>query len=126
MFRLKRPCAECPFLKQGGIRLTRARTDEVANYFINVSGRHPWTGATFPCHKTVVDVEDEDESDDARALRMDFEMCTGGIIFGLKQQEQSTAVQLGTRLFGLKTEELQGAADVVDTLDELRALSYER
>lgn len=127
MFNLTRPCAECPFRKTGGVRLTEARAREVAGYFVNVDNRVPWTGSTFPCHKTVQDVDENDESDDARWLSAEWELCAGGVLFALKQGGMlPSIVQLARRLGQLKTDELQGRDEIVDTLDELLGLSYKR
>jgi hypothetical protein len=48
------PCADCPFRKKGGIRLTRARVVEVAACVENPGGE-------FPCHKTVKHNDEDDE-----------------------------------------------------------------
>lgn len=127
MFNLKRPCDSCPFRKVGGIRLDERRAREVAGYFVNVENARPWTGATFPCHNTVVDVDEDDETPDARSLRGDWELCAGGVILGRKLGgTQAQIVQLAERLGCLKPDDLKDADQVVDSLDELFGLSFRR
>lgn len=62
MFDLKRPCDNCPFRKEGGIRLHPGRAREIAR------GQIDNPGMTFPCHKTV-DYEAEDANDDNRPMK---------------------------------------------------------
>lgn len=45
-FALKKPCANCPFLKEGAIDLREGRLDGIKSDLINNSF------ASFPCHKT--------------------------------------------------------------------------
>lgn len=61
-----RPCANCPFLINGGIRLRTARVREIHD-----------KGGAFACHKTVVR-DDEDE------IRSAGRECAGAIIFAYK------------------------------------------
>lgn len=121
MFALKRACSDCPFRKQGGIRLNEARTREIAGYFIDAS-----QSSTFPCHKTVdYDNEDEEDGDRPTSNVGDWQMCAGGMIFADKAGQLSTMMQLGTRLGLMKIDELQGRDEIVDTLDELLALAQD-
>lgn len=46
-YKLKRPCANCPFRREGGIPLTRGRIREIAGMMLHSQG------GSFPCHKTV-------------------------------------------------------------------------
>lgn len=62
---VSKPCDNCPFLREGGIRLRRARIVEIHD-----------KGGAFPCHKTV----DHDARD-----RSSERECVGAIIFAYKE-----------------------------------------
>lgn len=129
MFALKKPCVDCPFRKTGGIRLNRERAREIAGYFIDRS-----QASTFPCHRTVdydaeADAEDDESADGPAtraSLRMDWQMCAGGMIFADKVGTFSTMMQLGIRLGLMKIDDLEDRDGIVDSLDELVSLSYRR
>ena len=46
-YRLKKPCANCPFLKEGAIPLSRGRLEGIISTLIEDDH------STFQCHKTV-------------------------------------------------------------------------
>jgi hypothetical protein len=52
MFKLRRPCAHCPFRVDRPGYLRRARAIEIAEDLAN--------GCTFACHETTVDAEGTD------------------------------------------------------------------
>lgn len=118
MFALKRACPDCPFRKDGGIRLTRGRTIEVAGYFITGQG------GTFPCHRTVKD--DDEDDDQPRPISPDWQLCAGGMIFADKVGRSSAMMQLGIRLGLMKLDQLEDRDGIVDSLKELLALSWDR
>lgn len=70
---LKKPCDNCPFLKQGGVRLEPERALEIARYATDRQG------ATFACHKTTRTVDGE------RKPTKDSQHCAGALIFAEKQ-----------------------------------------
>jgi hypothetical protein len=76
---MKRPCNECPFLKDGEgknpVRLVPERVEEVWE-----STRH--NGPSFPCHKTV------SFDDDGHRRRSSNEaLCMGAVLAGVKSGE---------------------------------------
>jgi hypothetical protein len=83
MFDLKRPCATCPFLKVGGIRLHKDRAREIAGYFTDAQG------GTFACHSTIDYNQDEDNDDE--------QMCVGGMVFADKQNKANQIVRIMER-----------------------------
>lgn len=91
MFKLTKPCDNCPFRIEGGIRLHPERAREIANCFVQEPG------ATFPCHKTV-DYSEADEDGEAPMTR-DNQMCAGGLIlsehFGRPNNMLRMAMRLG-------------------------------
>ena len=109
MFEMKRPCAECPFLKSGGVRLTAGRVREVAGNFLTEPG------AMFPCHKTV-------DSDDTQwARHAGWQMCAGGLLFAEKVRPTRpvTMIQLAERMGLYDRTQLHGAELVFDSLAEM-------
>ncbi len=73
-YNLKRPCDDCPFLKEGGIRLTVGAIQEIGGAMLNPSG------STFACHKTV-----EWDADGAEEINKHKQQhCAGALIFAEK------------------------------------------
>lgn len=92
MFDLPRPCQNCPFLRDGGIRLTRLRAREIAENQIDPDGQG------FPCHKTV-----SSETHDAMAENGEFawvkgmQYCAGAIVFALNNESFNSSLQIAMR-----------------------------
>lgn len=84
IFKLKSPCADCPFRKEGGVRHGYLRALEYAGHFI--FGR----GATFPCHRSVP--EHIDRSGPS-AWQAGQQMCAGGLIFAEHVNARSLTVE---------------------------------
>jgi len=92
MFDLKRPCVDCPFLIEGGIRLRAARVLDIAHAFLDTRG------ALFQCHRTVKNIENDDEEDDGgRPWRAGEQMCVGGMLFAYKQGKANQMMRIGER-----------------------------
>lgn len=87
-FEMKRPCDNCPFLKKGGIRLTRARVREIAGGMLGSNG------ASFACHKTV----EWDEEGDAEINRDKQQHCAGALIFAEKNGSSTQMMRWMERL----------------------------
>jgi hypothetical protein len=109
MFDLKAPCADCPFLKAGGIRLTPPRARQVARYFTDTQG------GTFPCHKTVKATDDDDE---ARPMRRGEQLCMGGILFADRLGRANQMVRIGERT-GFDITKVAGRDLVFDSLAQM-------
>src|SRR5476649_2648599 len=84
MFKLKTPCADCPFRKEGGVRHGGLPAFAYASYFVQGDG------ATFPCHRSVP----------ARTERGSWSkwqdgqvMCAGGLILAEKVHMRSRTIQ---------------------------------
>ena len=87
-FDLKKPCHDCPFLRKGGIRLTLARVHEIAGSLLDTQG------ATFACHKTV-----DDENDDGERMEnKDTRHCAGALIFAEKNGNATQMMRIAERL----------------------------
>ena len=75
MFRQHKPCSDCPFRKEGGVRHGVDRTLAYASYFT------VFPGATFPCHQSV---PKDDDRQGWSAWRAGQTLCAGGLIFAEK------------------------------------------
>lgn len=116
LYDLKKPCSNCPFLREGGVRLSEPRVREIAGAMLE------WHGATFPCHKTTIDVEDDEGGSD-RAAAPDSRHCAGALIFAEKNENANQLMRIAERLRMYKPKELmanQAVVDLVfDDLDEM-------
>jgi len=79
-----RPCNDCPFLRDGGIRLTRDRVKEIAR------GQLDTQGASFACHKTTGVLGKLPREKDLQ--------CAGGLIFAEKQGAANQITRIMGRL----------------------------
>lgn len=113
MFRLRRPCDNCPFLKVGGIRLTQPRVREIANAFTDQGG-----GSFFPCHKTV-NHDYEGEEAERPTLREGQNLCIGGTLFALKLKRENQTMQIASRLRLIDYDKLRGSDLVFDSLRQM-------
>ena len=114
MFDLKRPCSNCPFLKDGGIRLTRQRTRDIAREFLDPNG------GTFHCHKTV-----ERDDDGEETSSKDAQMCMGGVLFAYKQGVANQMVRIGSRT-GFDIDAVTGGELVFSSLDAMLRAALDR
>jgi hypothetical protein len=102
---LATPCADCPFLREGGIRLTSARVKEIAGGMLATQGH------TFTCHKAVD--------------RGTKEHCGGALIFAEKHNNQTQMMRIAERLRLYDHTKLRGHARVFDTLKEMLATALD-
>ncbi len=85
-YTLTKPCADCPFLRKGGVRLSERRIIEITNIF---TGTGP---GSFSCHKTnkyydECDLEDENSRH-----------CAGALIFAEKNETPTQLMRIVERL----------------------------
>ena len=108
MFDVKRPCSDCPFRREGGVRLVAWRIREI------VRGVTTNPGATFACHKTTGVAGGE-------APPGGPQMCAGALIFadklGRLAHPQLTRIMM--RIGQLDPDALRGREDVFDSLAEM-------
>lgn len=106
-FDIKKPCATCPFKRQGGVALTAGRAYEIGWMML-----HP-QGGTFACHETTT----------AGGARGDKEQhCAGALIFALKNETLPQYARIAERFGAFNGDELVAqpcAAEVFDTLGEM-------
>lgn len=109
----KVPCKECPFRREGGVRLYAARIDEIVSVVAPIDG----CGGTFPCHKTV----DHDDCDERSELQ-----CAGAIIFAYKQGTSSQYIRICERLGGVDRALAEGDwPEIFDDVDEMLATAID-
>jgi hypothetical protein len=116
MFRQKKPCADCPFLKTGGVRHGVDRVFQYAGYF---TSEPP---ATFPCHETRYKGQDNGSW---QPWRKGQTICAGGLIFAEKVKRRNALLRWAEKLGWYKPEALQGSEAVCNNYDELAELQKE-
>jgi hypothetical protein len=111
MFRQTKPCSDCPFLKDGGVRHPLDQMCAYASYFLF------YPGATFPCHQSV---PKDDDRQGWSAWKSGQTLCAGGIIFAEKHGLRNAIVIYGAAQGWLKTDELmRSAATVFDSIEDM-------
>ena len=110
---LKKPCANCPFLKKGAIELREGRLEQIARDLVR-DDRTP-----FLCHKTVHSrrsdgerIEHEDGTTTYVPGRRDS-VCAGSMAFLMKAKMPNVAMRIGISLGLLSMKELESIADAV-------------
>lgn len=121
-FDLLKPCSNCPFLKKGGVRLHPARIEQIAGAMLDSQG------ATFACHKTTIDVDDDDGLGD-RAADKDSRHCAGALIFAEKNGNATQMMRIMERIRMYDARALMSQTDVVrlvfDDLEEMLRVNEE-
>lgn len=92
-FDLTRPCANCPFLREGGIRVHPERAREIAQG--QLCGQEE---RTFPCHKTTIDVVDNETGESDLGWGPQTQYCAGALAFATKLDSFNQTMQIAERL----------------------------
>lgn len=105
-FDMTKPCDNCPFRREGGIRLTDERVIEIAE-----------SDGEFPCHKTTVDDGNGELVETEKSAH-----CAGFLIFREKTNTPSQMMRICERL-GMydarKFVENEAADEIFDSIDEM-------
>lgn len=113
---LKKPCKNCPFLKEGAIELAEGRLQGIVSELLESDFN------SFSCHKTTkLVVESQTEFEDvAEAFQMDDKtrMCAGAAIYLLKKQRPTVSMRIAHRFGMLDFDALLAQADRV--VDDVR------
>ncbi len=113
-FDMARPCDNCPFLKVGGIRLTRGRVREISGGMLSPNGH------TFACHKTVK----WDENGETEIERDKQQHCAGALIFAEKNKNATQMMRWMERVGAYDARSLMSDQDAVksvfDTLPQMQ------
>lgn len=108
--RLKRPCANCPFLPKGAIELASGRLEEIISELLEDDHK------TFPCHKTVHSAGGGEWDDDGNYMPSGHEaMCAGAAAFLMKHHRPTV---------GMRYAFATGAASPTDW-DEAKTMTIE-
>jgi hypothetical protein len=91
MFKLRRPCANCPFRTDVPGYLRRSRAVEIAQ---GIAG-----GSIFPCHETTENAVDDD-GNDIRVQVDTSQFCAGAVIAMEKMEQPNQALRMAER-FGI-------------------------
>lgn len=96
IFKLAKPCANCPFLKCGAIELQPGRLNGIIQALLDDDY------STFQCHKTVHNVKTGGEWDDDGTYHSTGQesMCAGAMIYLEKLGRPTVGMRLG-RIYGL-------------------------
>ena len=106
------PCGNCPFRREGGIRLDSAsRVREIAD-----------TDGVFPCHKGV---DYDGDSDGEPIIPAKAPVCAGWLLFNEKRGHAGQLVRIAERLRSYDASKMQAtnpaSAEVFDTVKEMVA-----
>lgn len=85
------PCGDCPFRKEGGIKLTKDRIRAIGGMMLDSQG------GTFPCHRTV-DYARERADDGHRIPGPGEVHCAGALLFAEKQGKTHQMMRIMERL----------------------------
>lgn len=112
-FKMKKPCANCPFLKEGAIELAKGRLESIIESLMNDHNH-------FQCHKTVHGKQGgewfEDENGEERYEPSGNEsQCVGSMIYLLKAKAPNVTMRLAASFKMLSFDELMKQAnDIID------------
>lgn len=113
-FRVKKPCTNCPFRKEGAIELKPGRLEGIILSLMEDDS------TSFPCHKTVHCKNGGEWTEDGEYLSSGNEaMCAGAAIYLLKSNRPSIGMRLAFVTGDLKPDSFNSFFDLV--IDPLEA-----
>jgi hypothetical protein len=117
-FRVRKPCGNCPFLKEGAIELAPGRLQGIVEHLTSNDENSFW------CHETVHNDrfggEFDDETGEYSSSGKEAH-CAGAAIFLQKQRMASKWMRAAFALHVLDLEQIREQADkVIDHVDEAR------
>lgn len=105
---LDKPCSNCPFKIEGGVRISRARAEEIAEALL--------CGESFSCHKL------NDFSCGEVLITQKSRHCGGAASILDKMGRPNTAMQIASRMaaagMGGVEYDIPDGSETFDTLDE--------
>lgn len=91
--RLKKPCANCPFRKEGAIELSSGRLQGIISSLVDDDQ------GTFQCHKTVHSSRGGEWNDDGEYIPSGHEsMCAGAAAYLMKKGRPTVMMRMGFAL----------------------------
>jgi hypothetical protein len=112
-YSLKKPCGNCPFLKEGGIRLRPARAEEIAMAAISSQG------ARFSCHETTIPIDSDEDLEGDRVDGKNAKQCAGAMLFALNQDQLNQGMRIAERLRLWEPNAMTGHNLVFEDLDAM-------
>ena len=112
IFKQRIPCSDCPFRKDGAVNHGPHQSLAYASYFLTQPG------ATFPCHKSVPDIDPRDEWSEWQEGQV---ICAGGLLLARKYDVQNTIVKHAVEqgMYDPATHTDEELATVVDSVGEM-------
>jgi len=112
------PCDNCPFRKEGGIRLHPVRARQLADMMLDSQG------ATFTCHKTTASDERDDNADEDGFIPQEHHKhCAGALIFAEKNSNATQMMRISERFGDYDPKKLmsneEAVASVFDTKSQM-------
>lgn len=101
-YKLKRPCGNCPFLKEGAIKLRSGRVEGILTDLMEDDHKQ------FPCHKTLSGAEDEEGDYHSSGEEM---MCAGAAAVLLKRGMPTVGMRLALTFGFVKPEHWEAHYD---------------
>jgi hypothetical protein len=109
-FALKKPCANCPFLSEGGIELNPGRLDGIKAELLGNSF------ASFPCHKTTYATGGENsECGDHYHPSGKEAHCAGATAYLLANGQSNVFMRLSMSSGQIKASDYDDAIALIDT-----------
>lgn len=110
-YRLRKPCANCPFLKEGAIELRPGRLEGIIKGLLRDDSQ------TFNCHKTLNRSEDLDEeldhSGNPRRIKDGEKMCAGAAAYLLKVGRPSVGMRYARITGSISSDHWDSAQDLI-------------
>ncbi|EOY8740426.1 hypothetical protein ACQFG6_006100 [Klebsiella michiganensis] len=109
-FKMKRPCADCPFLKGGGIPLEDGRIEQIKRDLMEDDER------PFQCHKTTYSTGGTYDEDTEKYLPSGKEVyCAGSMVFLYANRRMNVPMRLGLIYGALDIADLEATVPLIDT-----------
>lgn len=107
-FKLKRPCANCPFLKEGGIHLQGGRLQSIKASLLERDDN------PFMCHKTTYATGGGDNEAGDYEPSGSEKYCAGAMAFLYSHRRLNVVMRLGIAMGALKLDDLEQCIPVID------------
>lgn len=107
-FDLKKPCGNCPFKSEGGIRLHPGRAQDIGEMM------ESFDGGSFTCHKT-----SKHDGEGEAYTANDSQHCAGALIYAMKKDNFTQSMRLAERLRIWDPNILEGFDEIIDDWEEM-------
>jgi hypothetical protein len=111
-FKVKKPCANCPFRKVGAIPLRAGRLEGIIKFLLEDDHN------LFPCHKTVVRVSDDIEEDGVDQTNGEASACAGALSYLVKLGRVPVAMRIADRIKLINIDDWDAIGDLTIDPDQ--------